>query len=288
MAKRRVANFRWRDALGLIPWLVVAAIVTFETTKAKWFEPLTPSDRALFWADAVTSLATTGLVLIAAISALVAYNQYREYVRGERVKATTDLLQEWSSDDLQQLMGFIDTCLQDWTYAPQHNREFARRLYLLVNETKVEKRPNETREDWRERKRLTLERRDRVSGGIETIALLAARTWNLLHGEIIDEEVLLNQIDFDVISTYFELEDVLAIRQVEDEQLYSEFTQLVRAAQRHYRRRQNREVVDDFVEATFEDLPFEDDEFEHYMSKVVAREAAFWRDDEAEDASGER
>ena len=276
MGKKR-ASIGSRNALGVILWIIIGTIILFDATKATWFDHIARDNKALFWANVATALGTIGLCAVAVVSALVAYTQYKGFVRDSRTRATMEVLKEWSADDFHELISFTDKCLSDWIYEPRQNREFARRLYRLVNQTKVEKRSDENREIWRERKRRILARRARVSDGIETIALMASRTWNLLDAELIDKNVLFNQIDFYVLSMYFELEDVLAIRQVEDEQLYADFTRLARAAQKHYKHHQDREVVEHFVEAQFDDLPFEYDELEVYMNKVKAREAEFWR-----------
>jgi len=111
---------------------------------------------------------------------------------------------------------------------------------------------------------------------IETVVLMASRTWNLLNAKIISERVLFDQLDYDILATYFILEDVLATRQCNDKIIYSSFTKLARRAQSHYKRRPNKEISIPLVQVDFEDLPYDDASLENYVARALSREAA-WR-----------
>ena len=268
---------KWPDLLGLIPWLVVVSVTAFVTTKHLWFDTISADNKALFWTNLVTALATLGLFSVAVIAAAVAWRQLREFQRGTRIVATTDLLREWSQEKYQNLLHFID-------FSPDAlwNRKYARRLYYFVtsDEQIPPKREREKRAKFRERERF-------VEGMIQELSLMATRTWNLLEKGVIDENVLFGQLDYDIVAAYYELENVLAVRQVEDNQLYAEFTRLAQRAHKHYLRRPENEINEDFVGIVFDGLPFDDDDFDRYMALIIAQERAereLERLEEAEDS----
>lgn len=270
MARKKRYRSNWRDWLGLIPITIAVCLVSFVVTKHEWFDLISRDNKALFWTSLVTGLATLGLLVVAVVAAVVAWRQFREFQRGAKIQTTTDLLREWADDKYQRIIRFVDfgpdaaTC-----------RKYARLLYVIVSSDvqRPPKRERQKRKKWRDRE-------DFVDGTIQDFALMATRTWNLLEHGIIDEGVLFGQLDYDIVAMYYELEDVLAIRSYREDQLYSEFTRLAQRAQAHYLKRAPREIVDDFIEARFDPLPSEDDEFERYMEMVrdrdrVERELAY-------------
>lgn len=267
MASKRRNKVNWRDWLGLIPVSVFVFIVAFVVTKHEWFDGISADNKALFWTSLITALATLGLFVVAVVAAVVAYYQFREFQRGAKVQTTTDLLQEWSKGKYQRIMGFID-----YGPSPVWCRKSMRLLYRFVYSDEYRPADRKKRLEWRERQRI-------VHDAIQDISLMATRTWNLLEHGIIDEDVLFGQLDYDIVSTYYDIETVLAIRQYEDDLLYSEFTWLAQRAQRHYRKRPGRETVPEFRERPFRTLPFEEDEFEQYMRGILSEERIEREDD---------
>ncbi len=237
--RRALAQFRVGllvSALGLVTLAVVV------------FVSLLPHDKTRpDLAATTTALATLGLFVTAVSAAIVGYVQFKEVQRADKVERTTDLLREWSKPKIQNLLGFIDFYSE-----PADNIKFARRFYKLFDA--IEK-PHQLS---RKKRTKYLKRKGRIEhevhNSIQELSLMATRIWNLLDHEIIDEEVLFGQIDYDILSTYIILQEVLNRRAEEDNYLYNEFTLLARRAQQHYRRRPNEHVVDEFVEATLSDL----------------------------------
>jgi energy-converting hydrogenase Eha subunit C len=262
MARKKRRKTNWRDWLGLIPITVIVLSIAFGVTKHEWFDKILPDNKALFWVGLITALATVGLFVVAVVAAVVTYYQFREFQRGAKVQTTTDLLKEWSDEKYQRIIGYVD-----YGPSPDWCRKYARLLYIMISspEQRPPMREREKRMKWRERE-------DFVHQAIQDFTLMATRTWNLLEHGIIDADVLFGQLDYDIIASYYELEDVLAIRQYQDSLLYAEFTRLAKRAQAHYRRRPSNETCPEFVTAVFETLPFEESEFRAYMKKVQERE----------------
>jgi hypothetical protein len=201
-SKEGASNRSWRDALGLIPWALLVLVVAFDATKQQWFDTISPDNKALFWASVATAAGTLGLLAVAVVAAVVAWRQFKEYQRGAKIQTTTDLLREWSKKKYQNILGFID-----YGADAMWCRKYARLLYVLIhsNEQRPPSSEKEKRKAWREREAL-------VHDAIQDFTLMASRTWNLLEHGIIDERVLFGQLDYDIVASYFELEDVLAIR----------------------------------------------------------------------------
>lgn len=278
LARRRRARkpFRWVDTLGLIPWLFIIAAIVFGQTEKQWYDDISHGDKALFWASAATAAATIGLFVVAAIAASVAYRQLTASRDTARIQATTDLLREWSLPSIRAVIARID--LQP---EPQASRRFLRLLYRLTfsdaskpraSVSNASTRPTAVPE-WRKK---NAKAKQAFSDDVEMIAFMASRTWNLLAAEIVDKNILFQQLDYDIVSTYYILEDILAIRQCRQYMLYSEFTALAKSAQAHYKRRNTREIFAPLIEVDFDALPYNDDELDAYMVKALSREAA-WR-----------
>ena len=275
MNRRPRKPIQWQRALGLIPPAVIAVVSSFYATRAKWYDTLTPGDKASFWPGAITAGATLALFVVTLVAVVVAFRQFAAFQKNAKIQATTDLLREWSRPKYQQIMSFIDFD-EDLEWC----RGFTRLLYQVVGS---EARPKGNPKDKKAAKVLRKQREgyhdrtDTVEDGIKDLTLMASRTWNLLEHELIDPEVLFGQIDYDIVSAYFGLEDVLAIRQVKQNYLYSDFTSLVQAAQRHYSKRPHLHRVDELVDAKFNALPFDDEELEAYMATVKKRYTE-WRE----------
>lgn len=212
----------------------------------------------------VTATATLGLFTVAVVAAAAAWRQLREFQRGAKIVATTDLLREWSQEKHQRLMRYIH-----FTADAVWNRKYARRLYCIVtsDEHLPPTRDREKRAKFRARERV-------VDEAIQDLSLMATRTWNLLEQGVVDEDVLFGQLDYDIVAAYYELENVLALRQVEDNQRYSEFTRLAQRAHMHYLRRPPNEINEAFVDVKFAALPWEEADFERYMAPILAQERA--------------
>jgi hypothetical protein len=208
-------------------------------------------------ADTVTAVSTLGLLVIAVVAASVAYGQFQAFKEDGRVRATLDVLEKWGKPKVRWLLGQVDLVVD-----PCENRRRALRIYEFAFDKPI---PSPTGRKTRlKRQRL----RDRLHDGIQEIDDLASRTWSLLKAKVVDSDILFDHLDYDILSTYFILEDVLAKRQVEDQYLYSGFTSLANAAQLHYKKRPDRERVDELVDAFFEQLPLEEDEYGVYLSST--------------------
>lgn len=254
---------RWRNTLWLVAALGALA-AAFIGTKHVWFDGLTRGEKALFWPNVITAASTLGLLVVTFIALYVAYQQFLEFKSGRKARATTELLREWSKPHLRNILDFLD-----WQGGADKRRRRTRLLYRFVFSDEL--KPTDLRKvrQWRENSQ---ERRQAIHGGIEDIALMASRTVNLINNDVVDADILFAQLDYDIVATYYTLEDVLALRQAEEEYLYSDFTELARLAQQHYRKRPSRLVVDEYVEARFEDLPFTDEEYAQFSD--LAREQA--------------
>ncbi len=236
--RRAVAQFRIGIAVSVVG-LVTLAVIAFIS--------ILPHDETRPDLAAITTaLATLGLLVTAVSAAIVAYVQFKEVQRADKVERTTDLLREWSKPRMQYLLGFID-----FYATAAENIRFARRFYNLFDDTEHRQLTRKKRTKYNKRKRKV---EHAVHDGIQELNLMAARTWNLLDHEIIDERVLFGQLDYDILSTYVILQEVLNRRSDEDNYLYHDFTLLARRAQEHYRRLPYEHVVDELVEAKLPDL----------------------------------
>lgn len=276
MARRRTPIDWNRHWAGPAVLALILSLVLFFATKSEWYEKMVIDSQAIFWTGLVTAAATSGLLIVAILAASVAYHQLISSREDSRVKATTDLLKEWSSRPMRVLLGWIDS-----QHEAQENRRLLRLLYRLVFSDQVGTPGNSaTRKlspsQLRSKRLSRFRSRQKLTDRIETIALMASRTWNLLQSKIIEEKILLQQLDYDIVATYYAMEDILAIRQVMDDMLYSEFTALAQKAQAHYKRRPDKEVLGVLIDVTFEILPYTEDELDQYMVKSMSREAA-WR-----------
>jgi hypothetical protein len=241
MVKDRRALTQFRVGLSVsVLGLVTLAVIAFLS--------LLPHDKTRPDLAAITTaLATLGLFVTAVSAAIVGYIQFKEVQRADKVERTTDLSREWSKPRMRYLLGFIDFYSE-----PADNIKFARRFYKLFDDIEQPHQlSRKKRTKYLKRKRKI---EHEVHDGIQELSLMATRTWNLLDHEIIDEQVLFGQLDYDILSTYVILQEVLDRRSEEDNYLYNEFTLLARRAQQHYRRRPYEHVVDEFVEAPLPDL----------------------------------
>lgn len=253
---------RKRDWYGLLFWVPFAFILAFVFTKGEWFDVMTRDNKALFWTSLVSALASIGLFVVAVAAAVVAWYQFREFQRGQKIQATNEVLKEWSEEKYQRIIGFVD-----FGRSPTWCRRSARVRYLYISSpSHLPPRKAKARlRAWRERN-------DLVHNAIQDLSAMASRTWNLLEQGIVDEAVLFGQLDYDIVASYFELEDILAMRQHNDDLLYSEFTRLAQRAQAHYGERPERETCAELVEPRFRVLPFTENEFAAYMDVVRTRE----------------
>jgi hypothetical protein len=242
MVKDRRATTQFRAGLSVsVAGLVTLVIIVFLS--------LLPHDKTRPDLAAITTaLATLGLLATAVSAAIIGFVQFKNVQRADKIERTTDLLREWSKPRMQYLLGFIDSYSE-----PADNIKFARRFYKLFDE-----RGEQPHQLSRKKRTKYLKRKRKIEqevhNAIQELSLMATRTWNLLDQEVIDEEVLFGQLDYDILSTYIILQEVLNRRSEEDNYLYNEFTLLARRAQQHYKRRPYEHVVDEFVDAKLPDL----------------------------------
>lgn len=225
----------------------------------------TATAREVSWTDIATALATGGLLVVAIAAGWIALVQYLSFKRASKIRATTDLIEEWSRGKIQSFLGLIDYF--DDTAQNRKLNLRAYRLFKRVPAANPGEGTKQLRKRIRKRQRAAIDYHDLI----ETISLVASRTWNLLDKGLIDEAVLFGQLDYDIASSYYELEEVLAVRSAFNNYLYDDYTKLARRALAHYQTRPYREIVGDLAEAVFYDLPGDEEDygiFQHRLRRL--------------------
>lgn len=153
--------------------------------------------------NAITAISTAVL----AFGVLIAWYQLVLQRRGNRVVETGRLLEAWNDNRLWDARGWLDDDAYDW----KADRRRVARFYKLVQALKHRRfRPLQ----------------DFVNDIIEDHARLAERIEIYIRKGAADEGIIGDHIAYDVIMTYYTLEDVLKKRASEDDLSYEGFRDL--------------------------------------------------------------
>ena len=156
-------------------------------------------------ATAVGTLVLAGGVIFAAL-------QFFWSRRATRIVETGALLKDWRTQEL-----WIGRSKIDKSADPEVNRQFANQLYRHINKLK---------RYWAFKELEIV-----ANNFIEDMAALAERTEIYLRRKVADEDLILEHLNYDIISTYYALQDILAERCANDDLDYERFLHLAQRAQ---------------------------------------------------------
>ncbi len=256
------------SASFLIAMLLTWAICK-PSFKIPWHENLGSSDKSIFWTTFIGDVANCVMALSTIFVMIIANQQYMAFKRDSKTKATISTIDEWYQKDIQSYLSFPELYLMSiWDYEPWGSRLFARRVFKGL----IYKARRSSGLKCRKEYRTKLQE---INNVIESINTLAVKTWNLIGKKIIDADLFFSHLDYCIVSSYFEYEDVLAIRQSEYSFLYNEFTDLARLAQSYYAKRGSDSIVSQLIDQSFDDLPCDEKSFKIFHAKVARKDLRF-------------
>jgi hypothetical protein len=183
------------------------------------------------WTDVVLAVSTAAIAvftLVLAAGVIFAWQQLKQDAKFNKAVQATSLITEWNDPLLEDFRS-----KRDVSVSYQESREKAKQGYMAT------KGDAEGRDYWAYR--------------VQALARVAERIELFLERKLADEDLLINHLGYDIVSSYYILQDVLKQRTYDEDYLYDSYRALAQRVQ-SYAKQHDLDIREELVSAVFPEL----------------------------------